>query len=89
MEFKGTQGEWYIIASEPVEIATDATSIGFVNIQDYQNKDLEAQANAKLIAAAPDLLKALDDLLEVDSSNAYAVFTAERNGLNAIHKALN
>ena len=63
MEFKGTKGEWYVVGSEPAEIATDKKSICFVGIQDYFNKDIEQRANAKLIAAAPELL---DALLETD-----------------------
>ncbi|MCP4984870.1 MAG: hypothetical protein GY928_02035 [Colwellia sp.] len=57
--WKGTKGEWYLIASEPIEIATDKKTICFTSIQDYHNKDLEGQSNAKLIAAAPELLEAL------------------------------
>ena len=58
MEFKGTKGEWYVVGSEPSEIATDKKTICFVGIQDYFNKDIEQRANAKLIAAAPKLLEA-------------------------------
>ena len=61
MEFKGTKGEWF-----PVEYA------GYINIQSgeyYSENDNildcesfpreEVEANAKLIAAAPELLKQL------------------------------
>ena len=87
MEFKGTKGEWYVVGSEPAEIATNKKSICFVGIQDYFNKDIEQRANAKLLSAAPDLLKALQTCLKRiknESHEPFAIIEAEE----AISKAL-
>ena len=87
MEFKGTKGDWYVVGSQPAEIATYKTSICFLGIQDYFKLDAEQRANAKLIAAAPELLKAaikaLNDCCDL-------IGTEAGNSLEeAINKALN
>ena len=48
----------------------------------------EYNANAKLIAAAPELLDALQDLLNVDEIDVHSVFKVQRNAQQAINKAL-
>ena len=90
MEFKGTKGEWYVVGSEPAEIATDKTSICFLGRQDYFNIDIEQRANAKLIAAAPELLEALQKsqkyLVELGTPESAQMYY---KGMKAINKALN
>ena len=96
MEFKGTKGEWYVVGSEPAEIATDKKTICFVCIQDYFNKDNEQRANAKLIAAAPELLEALQDALNelynaiecINGKPSAESSTVIKKGQLAINKAL-
>ena len=65
-EFKGTKGKW---TTNNENVYDDLGSI-VCNIAecDPHNKDLEAIANAKLIASAPELLESLKELYNaVDS----------------------
>ena len=91
-EFKGTKGEWSIsrdinynericIESESNGNFIDCWSLGF-------STEDEMRANAKLIAAAPELLNALQGLLDVDEIDVHSVFKAQRNAQQAINKAL-
>mgnify|MGYP003659480524 CR=1 FL=1 len=60
MEFKGTKGEWEVVkGSNSIWVESPLWSIVDVNKKDTQQ---EQEANAKLIAAAPELLKALQSL---------------------------
>lgn len=86
-EFKGTKGEWYVVSSEPVEIATDKRTICFTSIQDYFKKDTEGEANAKLIASAPELLEALQDLI-YNGQDIIKYAEARKKAIKAINKAL-
>ena len=61
--------------------------LSFVSIQDYFNKDIEQRANAKLLSAAPDLLKALQTCLKRIKDDSHEPF-AITEALNAINKAL-
>ena len=70
MEFKGTREDWNLIYPHPnrilhpnqeFEISTEDTIIAKVLLDDSLLE--ECEANAKLIAAAPDLLEALKDLM--------------------------
>jgi len=76
-EFKGTKGEWYWsnIASELIEgsessklLAPKGKSIGRV----HGTHKEEGYANLKLIAAAPELLEALQELVFYWSNPDYA-----------------
>ena len=91
-EFKGTKGEWSIsrdinynericIESESNGNFIDCWSLGF-------STEDEMRANAKLIAAAPELLNALQGLLDVDEIDVHSVFKAQSNAQQAINKAL-
>lgn len=68
MEFKGTKGEWFVkINSEYPEVNLFGQPVGSICILPYSDADYEKavnsreenEANAKLIAAAPELLEAL------------------------------
>ena len=68
MELKHTPGEWELRGNK-IFISGTSNSIATVHIQkswDEQIRpieDVESKANAKLIAAAPDLLEALKDII--------------------------
>lgn len=94
MEFKGTKGEWkreydnadsmsggcwFDIGPAKVEFSYHST----------KEEEEEALANAKLIAAAPDLLKALQILLELTTQVHHPSIDYARGAAqNAISKAL-
>lgn len=59
MEYKHTQGEWKIVLA-PTQVVCDAQIICSVN--DYAMMHGEHLANARLIAAAPELLEALEGM---------------------------
>jgi hypothetical protein len=93
LEFKGTQGEWG--CSEIMNFS--GTLVSYINTSVKEIAQLrgcvsgeeeEALANAKLIAAAPDLLKALQDLLDVDEVDVHSLFKVQQNAHKAINKAL-
>jgi len=71
MEFKGTKGDWKIGEDyhELTEIPLNTLNDNIVVVDNGGQKieREERQANAKLIAAAPELLKALQDLLHLHS----------------------
>lgn len=57
------------------------------NLQEHKTKALVAEA--QLIAAAPDLLEALQELLDVDRFDTNKVIESENKAIAAINKALN
>ena len=99
MEFKGTpQSKWKIkdISSiSKTDIVCGKTRIAEVKHyfgRRFPNdpREVEGKANAKLIAAAPDLLEALQNLLNTDINNNNWNYAASTNqARNAINKALN
>jgi hypothetical protein len=98
-EFKGTKGEWKVVKGlDRIWVESSLWSIAHVNKKDAPK---EQKANAKLIAAAPELLKALqvfvnfpeEDLqswIDEGTSVTMTVQSADlHKALEAIEKALN
>ena len=99
-EFKGTKGEWKlrrrgntsydtVIFCGKCRVAeakhyNDGTKDAFKNDPKFE----EGFANAKLIAAAPDLLEALQEILEAVDNSVWNHPSLEK-GTKAIEKALN
>lgn len=81
--FKGTPGKWEIDQSHPTK---SIIGINCIDPDDYRNnmwmtlynaKDVETQiANANLVAAAPELLTALNDLW-IRSTNLFGELTID------------
>jgi len=94
-EFKGTPGPWRVEKRYFVESNTDPKDIlGIGTVADCRpyatDRHPEAEANARLVAAAPDLLAALAGLVErLERENGWV---QTEDGLSAaraaIHKAL-
>lgn len=93
-EFKGTRGPWNYCADEPDWVTDSNDNIAVARVTCY-NTDASAQhANAKLIAASPELLSALQRLLEIYDDHSGKVWTtsskrrAMDNARAAVNKAL-
>ena len=95
MEFKGTKGEWKITGTSEQRTMINGSSIDvWWNLSSSNVSEDEGKANAKLIAAAPDLLKALQVILKHKNAiNHYIddneLYTAIEESEQAINKALN
>lgn len=101
MKTKHTPAPWRVTNGMPYIMAENNTEIAKVNCDVEHEKDIETiQANAKLIAAAPELLEALQDFVRsfensapcaLDSdeyANAINGFSPQlSNAINAIKKA--
>lgn len=83
MEAKHTPGPWNVAFGED-GLVIDAPESGICTVDSPLS---ERAANAKLIAAAPDLLEALNTLLYVDPVNHYGLMEAESKAIAAIKKA--
>lgn len=91
---KHTKGEWKVknlfqLGVKDVNkkgIYEDNNQIAVVNYSTHFNKE-EAQANAKLIAAAPDLLEACEIALEVLEKIGYSTSATASQLRYAIKKA--
>lgn len=101
MKTQHTKGEWVIEQHHP-SIYVCSGYKGFViaevtnqQISHFIGNDEEAQANAKLIAAAPDMLEALNCLLEtmrphimkMGIRKGFSEHAALAQAQTAIHKA--
>ena len=95
-EFKGTKGEWKITDDVYITPLSENFAIAraFTGSESISTSKIERLANAKLIAAAPELLKALLEIKKIlkkewpkqewdDFANEETSFT------KAINKALN
>ena len=91
MEFKGTQGEWKVVNETQICFANDGFSNKDCDLYEHQYASFEELiANAKLLAASKDLLKALQGLLKISETLHHpSIEFANGNAINAINKALN
>ena len=66
LEFKGTKKEWLFNGFDSVIFSTDDFDNKDCDLYKHQYNNIEEMhANAKLIAAAPDLLEALQSMLKM------------------------
>ena len=87
-EFKGTKGEWEVSKESSEMVLTDNGAYRPNSMLKYSATKEVLFANAKLIAAAPELLKALQTCLrriKNESHEPFAILEAQE----AINKALN
>lgn len=70
-EFKGTPGPWE--TNGEIVRAKGSKTVADILEQDLYNKDIEAMANAHLIAAAPELLEALEKMIVFIQSNGIII----------------
>jgi hypothetical protein len=93
MEFKGTKGEWSVEQElgYDCDVIYEGGEICWLGLSDVI--DEEKIANAQLIAAAPGLLKALQDLLNQDriklSIEASGHLSEFNDKVKACEKAIN
>ena len=91
-EFKGTPGNWEVVNGDdnaPEIISDICVEVAFTPT--YNGNKTEQWHNAKLIAASPDLLSALQQLLEIYDDQSGKVWTtsSKRRALNVARAAVN
>lgn len=91
-EFKGTQGKWEVVVGDdnaPDVISDIGVEVAFTPT--YNGDKTEQWHNAKLIAASPDLLAALQQLLEIYDDQSGKVWTtsSKRRALDSARDAVN
>jgi len=85
MDNKHTSGEWMTDGSE---IYNQYNTIAAINYRSKGIAEEEAEANAKIIAAAPDMLEALNRLLNhIEIRNIDLPERVLEQAQNAINKA--
>mgnify|MGYP003625115777 CR=1 FL=1 len=88
MEFKGTKGNWEVTYTCELETSIACGDLRIAEAKHYETLndpiEKEGKANAKLIAAAPDLLEALQSIL-LNGHSKKSILKAEK----ALIKALN
>ena len=90
-ETKFTKGEWKVTSEDAIKIkAEDGSNIAIItHLTNFKRRDIrEAEANAKLIAAAPDLLKSLVMLCESIDSCVELTPEVLQQAQTAIKKAI-
>lgn len=86
--FKHTQGDWEIAPNKLTVVVNNIIVADCDTTDEYHSTKSEMEANAKLIAAAPKLLKALIAISEWDKRNEAIIGTTIINAVNsAIKKA--
>ena len=94
-EFKGTKGEWKLVHERQVAFSQEDFSTKDCDLYEHQYDSFdEMRANAKLIAAAPELLKALLEIEKIlktewPDTEWYDFADKETSFTKAINKALN
>ena len=86
-KFKGTKGEWVVSDKNPMMVLTDNGAYRSNAMQVVNSSVEELKANAKLIAAAPDLLSALQHFM-TDYKNGEISMGTIGNAELAINKVL-
>jgi hypothetical protein len=91
MEFKGTKGEW-VVCDSAMTVSTTADIEGNIicDAPTAWDESMENwESNAKLIAAAPDLLEALQNLLDLcDTEDSHGRLVVKDNKKAAARKAI-
>lgn len=85
---KHTKGKWILKPDNSIMSSKNRSAV-ICQIGSADNNDIEKEANAKLIAAAPELLEALQLLLKASYRNATSVIETpvEVMAREAIEKA--
>lgn len=91
-KFKGTQGKWEAVAGDdnaPDVISDTGVEVAFTPT--YNSDKTEQWHNAKLMAASPELLAALQQLLEIYDDHSGKVWTtsSKRRALDNARAAVN
>lgn len=84
---KHTPGPWRIGAQPPNGELTIGTEQGLMVAVATTGLDMPTEANARLIAAAPDLLEALERIANMDSMSYHSLESAKITARAAIAKA--
>lgn len=90
-EFKGTRGPWNYHDDEPDWVTDSNDNIAVARVTCYNTDASAHRANAKLIAASPERLTALQRLLEIYDDHSGKVWTtpSKRRALDNARAAVN